>query len=417
VTLNKDKTVLMTGKTEMLVETVSPPNTTIKTVFWTSSDTSVATVAADGTVTGKKSGATQITATTLSGKTATCTVKVRDVYVVGQANLYVGQTPTAFATLWKNGVVAADSLLPDDMYNSIFVTPSNSVYIAGYSTLGANNNRAALWIDGVHRTLPGIDPIGWTGVSAAGYSVIVNSSNKYYVAGISTPRGFAPSDGAYSAVYWSDDGVHALPAVSSVEYARSVCFAGANPLIVGHSGNSAMMWRSPFGSSNVTYYDPAGTWSRFTANSVHISGGGSTFIAGAARNTAGYVHAVYWKDGAFHDLGTGGSANAEATAVSSIGDTYANVYVAGFESNPITQMSRPVLWVDGAHQYLACPAPGYGRANAICCLDGDWFAVGNRVNADGATVAALWINGALHDLDYFTGMIGSGSSATSIFVK
>ena len=78
VALNTTTATLEVGKTTTLTATVTPDNATDNKVTWTSSDTSVATVAANGTVTAVKAGTTAITATAAdgSGKYATCTVTV-----------------------------------------------------------------------------------------------------------------------------------------------------------------------------------------------------------------------------------------------------------------------------------------------------------------------------------------------------
>ena len=78
ITLNKTSTSISVGNSEKLTATVTPVNATDKTLNWASSDTSVATVAADGTVTAVKAGTAAITATAAdgSGKSATCTVTV-----------------------------------------------------------------------------------------------------------------------------------------------------------------------------------------------------------------------------------------------------------------------------------------------------------------------------------------------------
>jgi uncharacterized protein YjdB len=63
--------------TQQLTATVAPANATNQTVTWSSSDTSVATVATDGLVTAVGCGTATITATTQDGnETATCTVTV-----------------------------------------------------------------------------------------------------------------------------------------------------------------------------------------------------------------------------------------------------------------------------------------------------------------------------------------------------
>ena len=79
VSLNKTSLTLEIGESETLTATVLPSNATDKSVTWTSSAQSVATVA-NGTVTAVGSGTATITATTSNGKTATCTVTVSDPY-------------------------------------------------------------------------------------------------------------------------------------------------------------------------------------------------------------------------------------------------------------------------------------------------------------------------------------------------
>ena len=59
-----------------LTATVKPDNATYKTVTWSSSNTSLATVSSSGVVVGKKEGTVVITATA-DGKSATCTVTVQ----------------------------------------------------------------------------------------------------------------------------------------------------------------------------------------------------------------------------------------------------------------------------------------------------------------------------------------------------
>ena len=77
ISLNKTALTLDAGNTEKLTATVVPEDSTDKTVTWTSSDTSVAKVASDGTVTALKKGTATITAKTSNNKTATCTVTVK----------------------------------------------------------------------------------------------------------------------------------------------------------------------------------------------------------------------------------------------------------------------------------------------------------------------------------------------------
>ena len=77
ITLDKtEASMIVGGETLTLTPTVAPGNATDKTVTWTTSDASVATVA-DGVVTAVAAGTATITVTTTDGaKTATCAVTV-----------------------------------------------------------------------------------------------------------------------------------------------------------------------------------------------------------------------------------------------------------------------------------------------------------------------------------------------------
>jgi len=76
ITLNNTTLNIRVGQTSTLSATVNPSNATYKTVIWTSSDSNVATVDGSGKVTAVKEGTATITASTVEGKTAVCTVTV-----------------------------------------------------------------------------------------------------------------------------------------------------------------------------------------------------------------------------------------------------------------------------------------------------------------------------------------------------
>ncbi len=111
VTLNKTTTTLTVGGTETLTATVAPADATDKSVTWSTSKASVATVS-NGKITAVSAGTATITVTTTDGsKTATCTVTVEEavVSVTGvtlnktSTTLTVGDTETLTATVAPAG--------------------------------------------------------------------------------------------------------------------------------------------------------------------------------------------------------------------------------------------------------------------------------------------------------------------------
>ena len=99
---------LKVGGTETLTATVSPKDAANKKVTWKSSNAAIASVDANGKVTGVKAGEATITVTTEDGgKTATCTVTVSatSVAVTGvtlnktETSIFVGGSETLTATV------------------------------------------------------------------------------------------------------------------------------------------------------------------------------------------------------------------------------------------------------------------------------------------------------------------------------
>ena len=101
VTLNKTSLTLNKDASETLTATVSPSNATNKSVTWSSSNTSVATVDSNGKVTAVSAGSTTVTVKTNDGgKTATCavTVKPNTYTITYDANGGTGAPPAQYKT-------------------------------------------------------------------------------------------------------------------------------------------------------------------------------------------------------------------------------------------------------------------------------------------------------------------------------
>ena len=76
VQLSQETAEIRVGETLQLTATVKPDNATNKTVIWSSGDTEIATVDANGLVTGLKTGEVSIFAITADNRGATCGVTV-----------------------------------------------------------------------------------------------------------------------------------------------------------------------------------------------------------------------------------------------------------------------------------------------------------------------------------------------------
>ena len=126
ITLDKSSLELNEGETATLVATVKPDNATNKTVTWSSSRTSVATVDANGKVTAVAEGTATITAKA-GDKTATCSVTVKKNTVAVESvtldksslELTEGETATLTATV-----------KPDNATNKTVTWTSSSSSIA-----------------------------------------------------------------------------------------------------------------------------------------------------------------------------------------------------------------------------------------------------------------------------------------------
>ena len=111
VTVEPTSKAIAVGEETQLTATVTPEDASIKTVTWSSSNTSVATVDSTGKVTGVSAGTATITVTTTDGgKTATCEITVGEVAVTGitldkeSALVEVGRTVQLTATVTPENV-------------------------------------------------------------------------------------------------------------------------------------------------------------------------------------------------------------------------------------------------------------------------------------------------------------------------
>jgi uncharacterized repeat protein (TIGR02543 family) len=132
----KSPVSLAVGATETLSPVITPSYATNKSVSWKSSNTSVATVSSNGTVTGVRVGTATITVTTANGnKTATCAITVNPVSVTGVSldknyvDLLIGDTETLTPTITPAN--AANKTVSWKSSNTAVATVSTSGTVTG----------------------------------------------------------------------------------------------------------------------------------------------------------------------------------------------------------------------------------------------------------------------------------------------
>ena len=135
ITLDRTSLNLGLNKTRTLVATVAPSNATDKTVTWTSSDSSIATVSNTGVVRGIAYGTATITATSSNGLTATCTVHVVPTPVEG---ISLNKTSTTLVVISGTGQTEqlTATITPADAVNKNVTWTSSNPAVATVSSTG-----------------------------------------------------------------------------------------------------------------------------------------------------------------------------------------------------------------------------------------------------------------------------------------
>jgi len=135
----KTQTALLIGRTETLIAAIEPVDATNKTVTWSSSNTSIATVSRDGLVTGVGLGTATITAKTIDGdKTASCTFTIDSfinvypffkAWLEAQPNNTIETAYNIKLRMWN-----------DDIGSLLFRNPNKYVYVDLSPTTYWNKN-------------------------------------------------------------------------------------------------------------------------------------------------------------------------------------------------------------------------------------------------------------------------------------
>lgn len=126
VSLNQSSATLDIGKTVTLTATVTPSNATNKAVTWTTNNSGVATVA-NGVVTAKAAGTAIITATA-DGKSAVCTITVKNP-VIEITDVTLPGTKTIYANTKGEKLVATVVPANTTMSKTVTFTSDNTALL------------------------------------------------------------------------------------------------------------------------------------------------------------------------------------------------------------------------------------------------------------------------------------------------
>ena len=138
LSIDKTSLSLIVGNTSKITATVSPSDATNKTVNWTSSNTSVATVDSNGLVTAKSAGSATITVTTIDGgykKTANVTVSTQTPSTIKVQSVSLDRYIVTLETGSKTHLTA--SIYPSDATNKGVTWTSSNTNVA---TVDSNGN-------------------------------------------------------------------------------------------------------------------------------------------------------------------------------------------------------------------------------------------------------------------------------------
>jgi len=342
------------------------------TVAWSSSDETVATVDADGTVTALKIGEATITAN-VSGTTATCTVSVVDGPVTKLEldkegmELYTGDT----------GELSIFALEADVEETSTPVWSSDNTDVATVDQEGK-----------VTAVAEGQATITVTIDNASDTSTIVVSPN-IYIAGSEINE-----NDIYVAKVWKNGEVlYELTDGTNNANANDIYVDGDDIYVVGFEmdGNIqvAKVWKNGVAT---TLAEEA------YASSVFVSDG-TVYVAGATED--GTVPVV-WKDGIVEVLPSVGFAI--NGIVNSIYVSDGKVYIAG--SDYLGFGTAATLWLDGEATYLS---DNISDAESVFVSDGTVYVAGKEEQYPN-NKATIWVNG-----DKVSG--AAPSDATDVFVE
>ncbi len=132
VALNKSTLKLDINGTETLIASITPADATDKTITWSCNKTNIATVDANGMVTGIANGTCVITATSANGKTSGCNVSIESITPVSSISL--SQSSITMFPAEKQTLTA--DVQPTDATDPSVTWQSSDISVATVNTSG-----------------------------------------------------------------------------------------------------------------------------------------------------------------------------------------------------------------------------------------------------------------------------------------
>ena len=328
-----------------------------------------------------------------------------DVYVAGSE---INNAGRPVGKVWKNGELL--QILSDGAeftyIHSLFVTPSNDVYVAGQvvpSSFSSASN-AVLWKNGTRSPLG----IGNTGAARGRAISVYVQSNDVYVAGEFVGRDAAFNDTTV-AVLWKNGS----PSLLSTKHssASDVFVDGNDVYVVGYERNSlnrdvVKIWKN----GDPIIFTTGGNSARAFSGCVHQ---GDIYAVGWEQNASNKLVAKLWKNGVSTSLSDG----SQSTTAASIYISGEDIYIAGYESINSFGDRSAILWKNGVSTKLS-PGNQHSSAGDVVVHDGEVYVSGDElriVNSTGVATALVWKNGVATDLQLENPT--KSSAANSVFIK
>lgn len=133
ISLNTSSKTLIEGDTFNLAVTYVPQDATNKSVTWSSSNATVASVDSNGKVTAKKNGSATITATTQNGKTATAKITVNK-KTVDVTSVKINSN--VYSVYEGDTIILSATVSPDNATNKKITWSSNDTSVATVDSNG-----------------------------------------------------------------------------------------------------------------------------------------------------------------------------------------------------------------------------------------------------------------------------------------